>query len=431
MDGLTYQQILAEQYEENARNILAFQQTEYEHVQDEQYEINGHNYQIQHGNPIVDPDAYKQFAGNRNDEEDVIKPQIFEDKSKLSVRYSKDVKTNVFNIDSRFRAYVTPGAGVDPALTSGTGTNAALSQYLASLSPTSVSNASHFVFRFQRQVRNAISIKLSSLELPNVFDNFSSVRGNTKFRVKRSVDSTYQIVDIAPNNPDGSANPKYYPTSSLIVSAINTSLTLLGSTYTTLTCSLNSEGYVTFQNNSSTTFNFDFASSPLISPELFVPGGTQELDTTYKYAQPQVFDVLGLALGFGKRQFGSLNAIATLGPSSTLTAEFLPDLNSDDYIYLAINDYNTVIPQTVNNTFFTVFAKIPITVNKGQMIIDSESVNTTTKTYRFLQPTNIQQLDIQLLDRAGVELSFDNDYSMTLEIEEVISQALYEKLREM
>ena len=65
------------------------------------------------------------------------------------------------------------------------------------------------------------------------------------------------------------------------------------------------------------------------------------------------------------------------------------------------------------------------------MILDSESTNTTLKTYRFLQPTNIQQLEIQLLDRAGVELSFDNDYSMTLEIEEVISQALYEKLREM
>ncbi len=85
----------------------------------------------------------------------------------------------------------------------------------------------------------------------------------------------------------------------------------------------------------------------------------------------------------------------------------------------------------MNNTFFTVFAKIPIGVNKGAMILDSDVSNTTSKTYRFLLPTNIQQLEIQLLDRAGVELSFDNDYSMTLEVEEVISQALYEKLREM
>ena len=426
MNGLTYQQLLAEQYQENATSMLAFQQTEYEQARDDdRYEVSEHNSHLDRGHAIADPDAYRQFAGNRNDEEDVVRPQTFEDKSKLSVRYSKDVRTNVFNIDSRFRAYVTPGAGVDQGLTTGNGTNTGISSYLASLTPTAVSTASHFVFRFQRQIRNAISIKLSSLELPNVFANFSSVRGNTKFRIKRSSDSTYKIVDIAANNAQ-----KYYPTPNLLVSAVNSSLTSLGSPYTTLTCALNSDGYITFQNNSSNTFNLDFASSPLISPELFVSGGTQILDTTYRYAQPQIFDVFGLVLGFGKQQFAP-DAVATLGPSSTLTAQFLPDLNSDDYVYLVLNDFSNVIPQTVNNTFFTVFAKIPIGVNKGAMILDSESTNTTSKTYRFLQPTNIQQLEIQLLDRAGAELSFDNDYSMTLEIEEVISQALYEKLREM
>ena len=424
MNGLTYQQILAEQYAESSANILAFQQTEYDNVE-EGYEINEHNYDTERGQAIVDPDAYRQFAGNRNDEEDVVKPQTFEDKSKLSVRYNKDVRTNSFNIDSRFRAYVTPGAGVDQTLTSGSGTNQSVSNYLAALTPAAVSSASHFIFRFQRQIRNAISIKLSSMELPNVFANFSPVRGNTKFRVKVSTDSTYKVVEIAPNN-----TPKYYPTPNLLVSAVNTSIASLGSPYTTLTCGLNSDGYITFQNNSATTFNFDFSSSALVSPELFVSGSDQVLDTTYRYAQPQIFDVLGLAMGFGKQQFAP-DTVATLGASSTLTAQFLPDLNSDDYVYLVINDYSAVIPQTVNNTFFTVFAKIPVGVNKGAMILDSESTNTTSKTYRFLQPTNIQQLEIQLLDRAGVELSFDNDYSMTLEIEEVISQALYEKLREM
>jgi hypothetical protein len=424
MNGLTYQQILAEQYEESSANILAFQQTEYDNVE-EGYEINEHNYDTEQGRAIVDPDAYRQFAGNRNDEEDVVKAQTFEDKSKLSVRYSKDVRTNAFNIDSRFRAYVTPGAGVDQGLTSGSGTNQSVSNYLASLTPTAVSSASHFIFRFQRQIRNAISIKLSSMELPNVFANFSSARGNTKFRIKQNSDSTYRVLDIAPNNI-----PKYYPTPNLLVSAVNTSIASLGSPYTTLTCGLNSDGYITFQNNSSTTFNFDFSSSALVSPELFVTGGDQVLDTTYRYSQPQIFDVMGLAMGFGKQQFAP-EAVATLGPSSTLTAQFLPDLNSDDYVYLVINDYSAVIPQTVNNTFFTVFAKIPIGVNKGAMILDTDVTNTTSKTYRFLLPTNIQQLEIQLLDRAGVELSFDNDYSMTLEIEEVISQALYEKLREM
>lgn len=423
---LTYQQILAQQYDENAKDLLAFQQTEYPDVKDEEYEVNEHNYNMEHGQPVADQDAYRQFAGNRNDGEDLVRAQAFEDKSKLSVRYNKDVKTNVFNIDSRFRAYVTPGAGVDPRLTTGSGANASTSQYLAALTPTATSLSSHFVVRFQRQVRNAISIKLTSLELPNVFANFSSARGNTKFRVKQSTDTTYQIVDIAPDNADGSVNPQHYPTINLVVSQVNAGLTALGAPYTGITCSTNADGYVTFQSNSGApTFNFDFSSSPLISPELFVTGGAQVQDTTFRYAKPQIFDVLGLVLGFGKTQ------ASDLPPSSTLTARFIPDLNSDDYIYISINDYSTVIPQTVNNTYFTVFAKIPILVDKSKMIIDTDATNSTTKMYRFLQPTNIQQLEIQLLDRAGMELSFDNDYSMTLEVEEVISQALYEKLREM
>ena len=65
------------------------------------------------------------------------------------------------------------------------------------------------------------------------------------------------------------------------------------------------------------------------------------------------------------------------------------------------------------------------------MIIDNESTNSTTKEYRFLQPTNIQQVEIQLLDMSGTEIVFKQNFSMTLEVEEVVSHSLYEKLREL
>jgi uncharacterized protein YicC (UPF0701 family) len=106
-------------------------------------------------------------------------------------------------------------------------------------------------------------------------------------------------------------------------------------------------------------------------------------------------------------------------------------LNTDDYIYISINDYSTVVPQTINDTYFTVFAKIPVTVDKGQIIFDNDSNNSTNKTYRFLLPSNLQQLEIQLLDRAGQELTFDGNFSMTLEVEEILNQSLYEKMREL
>jgi hypothetical protein len=119
--------------------------------------------------------------------------------------------------------------------------------------------------------------------------------------------------------------------------------------------------------------------------------------------------------------------------SGIIVSEDITDTNVDTYLYLAINDWNNVEHQSKNDSFFTVFAKIPVSVDKGKLIYDNDSQNTTTKIYRFLQPTNIQSLEIQLLDGFGNELQLDSNvnFSMTLEIEEVLSQALYEKLREL
>jgi hypothetical protein len=92
-----------------------------------------------------------------------------------------------------------------------------------------------------------------------------------------------------------------------------------------------------------------------------------------------------------------------------------------------------VTPQVSNDAYFTVFAKIPVTVDKGKLIYDNDVTNTTLKTYHFLQPTNVQQMEIKLLDRLGQILQFppNINYSMTIEVEDVASKALYEKLREM
>jgi hypothetical protein len=49
--------------------------------------------------------------------------------------------------------------------------------------------------------------------------------------------------------------------------------------------------------------------------------------------------------------------------SNAFTGTYPVDMETDDYIYLRINDYSTVIPQTLGDTFFTVFAKIPINLD--------------------------------------------------------------------
>jgi hypothetical protein len=398
---VTYQELLAEQYQESARDLLAFQQIDY----DKELEDVG-TYQRSDINTyaVERPDEFNTFGGDRNTEEIVSRTTNFDDKSKFSVRYNKDVRINTFNIDSRFRAYVSA--------TSIVGNNPSLNQIFRFqkdvFSGNAVSSASHFVFRIRRQIKNAISIKLSSLELPNTFANFSNARGNTSFRIKLSSQTSedYEVVNI-----DSDAVPEYYPNADLLTAAILEKLKALPDTFTkksTFTCSVNDQGYIEIGNSdTSVSYDFDFGYTPIEVP---------------------LFDPLGVIMGFKPRVY-STKIDGTTVPF--ITATYLPDLNTDDYIYININDYSTVVPQTINDTYFTVFAKIPITVDKGRTVFDNDSSNSTNKTYRFLLPSNLQQLEIQLLDKAGDELTFDGNYSMTLEVEEILNQSLYEKMREL
>ena len=399
---VTYQQLLAEQYQENARDLLAFQQIDYE--EEDVDNINPFEQNNIQTYEVERRSDFNTFAGDRNTEEIVSRPSEFEDKSKFSVRYNKDVKINTFNVDSRFRAYVIPGV-----LSNNSAVNQPDKFTNSAFDPTAVSSASHFVFRIRSPIKNAISIKLSSLELPNTFANFSNARGNTSFQIRPNGTTDYYVVNI-----DSDDIPEYYPNATLLCSAIQTALRNLPVSIfparATFTCSLNSQGYIVIGNTDSTnrSYDFNFGYSPVSIP---------------------LFDPLGVLMGF--KTSPTLYQNVPMYGSNTLTAIYLPDLNTDDYVYMRMNDYNTVIPQTVNDTFFTVFAKIPITVDKGQLIFDNDSNNSTNKTYRFLLPTNVQQLEIQLLDRAGEELTFDGNYSMTLEVEEVLNQSLYEKMREL
>jgi len=397
---ITYQQLLAQEFSNNAKDSLVYQQEE-----DLGEDVDAHDYG-RGGYELEDNHKFATFAGNRNLEEDVSKAANFEDKSKLSVRYNKDVQTRVFNIDSRFRAYAIAGA-VASSNASGV-TNAG-----PTILSTAVSLASHFVFRTAQMIKNAMSIRLSSMEIPNIFANFSALRGNTSFRVKLTSSQYWTIVDMNPAI-NGVIKPLYIQTIGQFCSAIQTALNTNNSVPNsgTFVCSTDSNGHITIGNtaaNQQYNYSFDFSYTPITTP---------------------LFDPLGVLMGFDPNDTSGYSNIS-LANGNIITATFPPDLEPDDYLYLRINDYATVTPQAVNDTFFTVFAKIPITVSKGNLIIDNDSTNSTTKIYRFLQPTNISQLEIQLLDRAGQELTFDGNFSMTIEIEEVVSHSLYEKLREL
>jgi hypothetical protein len=414
---VTYQQLLAEQYQDNATQLLVFQESNY-YDDDGEYAVDAYaqNLTLQ-AEELTNANQYREFAGNRNKEENLIKSDPYDDKSKLSIRYNKDVKTNVFNIDSKFRAYY-----LSLAIPNYLPFNANASvNDAAKLTSPATANVSHFVVRLSKQVKNAISVKLTSFEMPNKFFNISALRGNNSFVLK--IGSTPTTITVSDS----------YYTVNTICGAINKAIIesgiLTGTSRTIVFSYISTTNKITVTITSPTacTYTIDFSN--------------QETDS-------ELYSTLGQMLGFKTYDYSSngvtktpiiynLTCAAPVSPATTSTdiesAEFEPDLNIDTYIYLKINEYSLVIPQTLNDTYYTVFAKIPIVVDKGQIVYDTLNQNTSMKMYHFLQPTNIQQLEIQLLDAFGSKLEFDPNinFSMTLEIEEVLSQSLYEKLREI
>jgi hypothetical protein len=390
---VTYQQLLAEQYEDNATQILAFQQTEYDAEETDVDPYHPERWTAREQR-LDNQNAFRQFPGNRNTEADLITAKSFDDKSKLSVRYNKDVRTNVFNIDSRFRAYYlslgipnflppNPNAGTDPA---------------AKTASASSASSSHFIFRPSKSVKNAISMKITSIELPNKFWNIFSSRGNNTFRVRENISGTYSAW-VPITVPDG------FYTNLSITSTLSNLLRATGPTITNASAFNVTVGYysnlgnieITTYDSPTVFYEFDFKAVEWVSDQVYsvndfvsyTDGNTYKCIKQLRSINPPPMDdngswilspytSLGDMLGFDTTFVSTENALPkTFVAMGTET----PNFNIDPYIYMRINDYSTVIPQTIGDAYFTVFAKIPITVDKGSVVYDTLTSNTTTKIY--------------------------------------------------
>lgn len=97
----------------------------------------------------------------------------------------------------------------------------------------------------------------------------------------------------------------------------------------------------------------------------------------------------------------------------TLKATKIYDATGDDYIFVRINDWGYV------DYFDTkMFAKIVFSSGLGNSRLD-DFIN---KEYRFRQPTNVQRLNIELIDYLGNTIDLNGfDWSFTLELKELLN----------
>ena len=279
------------------------------------------------------------------------------------------------------------------------------------------SNAANYTYSLVTPLKNISSIKLSSLEFPNVNYIFSNSKNSNTFTI------IYDGQNIPITIPEGI----YSPCS--IVDAINLKFTNM----TTASYSSGTTTHFKMYYNSSTFKTIIMNDKPFgINFDNTYPDGTVNNNKS-----------LGTLLGFRQNLYSTptnIPVISTLANNAGIgyISESVLDTQGDTYILVKINNYGNIIHDSVDaaivNGVSTLvkktdnyFAKILLYGQKGTIIFDT-SANFITKTVNLRQPENISKLQITLYEPNGDIIQLLNfDYSLTLEFTYILSSALKTK----
>jgi hypothetical protein len=255
------------------------------------------------------------------------------------------------------------------------------------------SNPCDFQYFIPTEVKNVLSMRLASIEMPNAWYLFSQLKKNNTFNICICVCGETKIYPIIV--PDGN-----YDCDSL--------QNYLNTTYFYEAEKDNPLKYIKFS----------------IHPHSFKTAFELTINhpATFTYSLKFVDDInqnimntMGWTLGFRLGNY--------LDISGTITSEGLFDAGGDRYIYMAITDYqynnnmSNIVGFDKSMLNEDIIAKIPIVNGKLSLLID-ENNNPLAKSRKYNGPVNLSKLHIKILDKFGKVIDFNNmDYSFTLELE--------------
>jgi hypothetical protein len=280
----------------------------------------------------------------------------FQDRTTYGAVYATESIPRVVNVDTRFRE--NPG----------------------------ITNAAQCTIRLPRTYKNITSMRMSSIELPNTWYDFSSTLENTNL----TVSGTQCVI------PDGNY------TSATLASAITASISSavgfsLGVGFDSVTgkCTL----------SAATPFSLNFA-----------PVQTASACCMSREASIRPFDTgLGSYMGFVNNVYSN---------ASSYTSESITNIWGNTYVLLNLEKYEAVDHVSFNGTASPAFAKIVVSAGKNN-IIYANGADTITNKVIFPEPENVSVLKLKLTDCYGRPLNLYGNFSFTLELQEVVSSKLY------
>ena len=301
---------------------------------------------------------------------------------------STDLRKRIINIDSRFRQVLT-----EPS--------------------------TNFVYKFEQPYKNVIKARVASVEIPNVWYDFSKKHySNTFFtiiasdiaNVKRSVVITIE---------DGNYTPTTL-TAAVQAAFIQQLQIPYGIFFSILFDPISFKTTLVFQGTATVG-----SLKPTATAKPF------QVNFTAPVLALQPFDFgLGSNLGFMNTCYTGSTVYDVSGTitSYSITSESIVNVVPDPYIFLAVNDYNTVQQHTNDNSFETL-AKIIVRQDKNKIIFDDGS-NLLSNDIIYPSPVDLKQIKVKLLDVYGTPLDLNYcNFSFSLEITEVANVKMYEFYR--
>jgi hypothetical protein len=258
--------------------------------------------------------------------------------------------------------------------------------------------STNFKYTFSETLEKVISIKLSSISIPNSWYLFSHERGNNRFYIEEVGKDCCNMHEIV--IPDGNYDRKQLET-------------YLNGKYFYKSTTQSMLKFIKFSiNENSMKSCFE------VLDDLSGDGTKFNISFTNEKTESLMFTA-GWILGFRHGKYLNLN--------SYVLSEGLFDAGGDRYLYLCLKDYNRNVSNS-NVVYFDdttmsndVLAKIYLVDGKFAINFDTTSDDNSnfSKTREYFGPITFKKFDIQLLDQYGKQINLNNmDFSFTLEIKQ-------------
>jgi hypothetical protein len=253
--------------------------------------------------------------------------------------------------------------------------------------------------------KNVLSVRLSSLQLPNVLYCISTSNNNNSLYIFEDALGGVEGVVVI---PDG--NYDYTTFATLLQTSINTQLSTLNFVVT-----VDSATQKITITNTVNIFTMNFIVKESIS------GVNTEYIINKNYKQlrcvndiTELYKRLGWIMGYR-------NALYT--GQQSYVAEGVYNGSFTEYIYFILNDFNNSQSQNIIGMFSkstignNILAMIPLNANSFHICFDN-GADFIEKKREYFGPVNIQKLKIQLLNQYGEILDLNcMDFSFSLELE--------------